>query len=53
MHNRLSHHVLVPEQLWFRGGMSGENADTLLKFVNQNMHSGGIFCDLAKAIDGE
>jgi hypothetical protein len=61
MHNRLSHYfqsnnVLVPEQFGFRKGISIENAafkltDSVLKSINQKMHVGGIFCDLAKAFD--
>jgi retron-type reverse transcriptase len=62
MYNRLSHYlktnnnILVPEQFGFRKGMSTENAafeltDCILKYVNQKMHVGGIFCDLAKAFD--
>jgi hypothetical protein len=47
---------LVPEQFGFWKDMSTEDAafkltDNVLKSVNQKMHVGGIFCDLAKAFD--
>jgi hypothetical protein len=61
MNNRLSHHmhtnnILVPEQSGFRKGVSTEDAvfkltDNVLRSINQKMHVGGIFCDLAKASD--
>jgi hypothetical protein len=61
MHARLSHYfqannILVPEQFCFKKGISTENAafkliDSVLKSVNQKMHVGGIFCDLAKAFN--
>jgi hypothetical protein len=61
MHSRLSHYLqtnntLFPELFGFRKGISTENAafkliDSVLKSVNQNMHIGGIFCDLAKGFD--
>jgi hypothetical protein len=61
MYNWLSHHmqtnnILVPEQFGFRKGMSTEDAafiltDNVLKSINQKMHVGGIFCDVAKAFD--
>jgi hypothetical protein len=61
MYNRLSHHmhtniILVPDQFGFRQGKSTQNAafkltDTVLIYINQKMHGGGIFCDLAKASD--
>jgi hypothetical protein len=60
MYNRLSHHThtntLVPEQFGFMQGKSIDNAtfkltNSVLKSVNQKMHVGGIFCDLAKAFD--
>jgi hypothetical protein len=61
MHNRISHYfkannILVSEQFGFRKGISTENAafkltDCILKSLNQKMHVGGIFCDLAKAVD--
>jgi hypothetical protein len=40
----------------FRKGVSTEDAafkltDNVLKSINQKMHVGGIFCDLAKAFD--
>jgi len=59
MYNRLNddmltNNIFVPKQFCFRQGMSAENGafklpNSLLKSVNQNMHVGGIFCDLAKA----
>jgi hypothetical protein len=61
MHNRLSQHlhannILVPEQHGFRKGISTENAavrltDSVFKSLNQKIHVGGIFSDLAKAFD--
>jgi hypothetical protein len=61
MYSRLSHYlqtnnILVPEQFGFRKGISTENAafkltDSVLKSLNQKMHVGGIFCDLAKAFN--
>jgi hypothetical protein len=53
MHNN---NALLPEQFGFRQGNSIENAafkqtDSVLKSINQKMHVGGIFCDLAKAFD--
>jgi hypothetical protein len=61
MYNRLSHHVhtnkiLVTELFGFRQGKSTENiafklTNSVLKSMNQKMHVGGIFCDLAKAFD--
>jgi hypothetical protein len=61
MYNRLSHHVhtnniLTPEQFGFRQGKSTDNAafkptNSVLIPINQKMHVGGIFCDLAKAFD--
>jgi hypothetical protein len=61
MYNRLSHHmhtnnILVPEQFGFRQGKSTENAafkltDSVLKSINQKMHVGGIFSDLAESFD--
>jgi len=56
----LSHHLhsnkQVTEEDGFDKGISTENAafrvtDTVLKFINQKMHVGGIFCDLTKAFD--
>jgi hypothetical protein len=59
MYSRLSHHVhtnniLIPKQYGFRQGSSTEDAafkltDSVLKSINQKMHVGGMFCDLAKA----
>jgi hypothetical protein len=54
VHNRLTNYLqtsntLVPEQCGFRKGISAEN--TVLKSINQKMHVGGTFCDLAKAFD--
>jgi hypothetical protein len=59
MYNRLSHHMhtnntLIPEQFGFRQGKSTDNAafkltNSALKSINQKMHTGGIFCGLAKA----
>jgi hypothetical protein len=61
IYNSLNHHMqtnnlLVPEQFGFRKSMSTEDAafkltDNVLKSINQKMHVGGIFCDLAKAFD--
>jgi hypothetical protein len=61
MHSRLSHHlhtnnILVPEQRGFRKGITTENAafkltDSVFKSLNQKIHIGGIFCDLAKAFE--
>jgi hypothetical protein len=60
MYNRLSHYlqtnnILVPEQFYFRKGISTENTafkltDGVLKSLNQKMHV-GIFCDLAKVFE--
>ena len=48
--------VLVTEQYSFRKGISTEDAafrltDSVFKSINQKMHVGGIFCDLATAFD--
>jgi hypothetical protein len=61
VHSRLSQHLntnntLVTEQYGFSKGMSNEDVsfrrtDSLFKSINQRMHVGGIFCDLAKAFD--
>jgi hypothetical protein len=61
MYNRLSHYlqtnnILDPEQFGFRKGISTENTafkptDSIFKSINQKIHVGGIFCDLAKAFD--
>jgi hypothetical protein len=59
--NRLSQHlhtnnILVTEQYGFCKGISNEDAafeltDSVFESINQKMHVGGIFCDLAKAFD--
>lgn len=59
--SRLSHHlhtdsVLAPEQHAFRKGISTEMATfrltgSVFKSLNQKIHVGGIFCDLARAFD--
>jgi hypothetical protein len=59
--NRLNHHmqnntILVPEQFGFRQGKSTQSAafkltESVLIYINQKMHGGGIFCNLAKAFD--
>jgi hypothetical protein len=51
-----TNNILVSEQFGFRQGSSTENVafkltDSVLKSVNQKVHVGGIFCDLAKAFD--
>jgi hypothetical protein len=61
MYNRISHYlkannILVPEEFGFRKGISTENTvikltECILKSLNQKMHVGGIFCNLAKAFD--
>jgi len=61
MHSRFSRHlhtnnILVTEQYGFRKGISTENpafrlTGSIFKSINKKMHSGGIFCDLAKAFD--
>jgi len=61
MHSRLSQQLhtnnrLVTEQYSFRKGISTEDAafrltDIVFKSINQKMHVGRIFCDLAKAFD--
>jgi hypothetical protein len=48
--------ILFPEQFDFRKVISTENTafkltDSILKCINQKMHVGGIFCDVAKAFD--
>ena len=58
MYNRLNHHlytnnILVQEQHAFRKGMSTEDVafrltDSVLRYLNQKLHFGGIFCDLSK-----
>jgi hypothetical protein len=52
----VTNNILVPERFGFRKGISIENAAfkltvRILKSLNQKMHVGGIFCDLAKAFD--
>jgi hypothetical protein len=60
MQSGLSHHLhsnkLITEEHGFDKEISTESAafritDTVLKSINQKMHVGGIFCDLAKAFD--
>jgi hypothetical protein len=61
MYNRLSHHVhinniVVPEKFGFREGIPTEYAafsltNSTFKSINQKMHDGEIFCELAKAFD--
>jgi len=61
MHCRLSQHlctynILVTELYGFRKGISIEDAtfrvvNIVFKSNNQKMHVGGLFCDLAKALD--
>jgi hypothetical protein len=61
MHSSLSQHlhtnnILVTEQHGFRNGISTDNATfrltgSVFTSINQKMHVGGIFCDLAKAFD--
>jgi hypothetical protein len=51
-----TNNILVPEQFGFRQGKSTDNAafkltNSILKSINQKMHVGEIFCDLAKAFD--
>jgi len=48
--------ILVREQYSFRKGILTEEAafrltDSVLKSINQKMHGGGIFCNLAKPFD--
>jgi hypothetical protein len=48
--------ILGPEQFGFRQGSSTGNAtfkltDSVLRSINQKMHVGGIFHNLAKASD--
>jgi hypothetical protein len=59
--NRLSqllhaNNVLVTEQYDFSKRISNEDAafgltDSVFESINQKMHVGGIFCDLARAFD--
>jgi hypothetical protein len=51
-----TNNILVPGQFGFRKGKSPDNTafkltDSVLKTINQKMHVGGIFCDLAEAFD--
>jgi retron-type reverse transcriptase len=51
-----TNNILVPEQLGFRQEKSTNNAafkltNNILNSVNQKLHVGGIFSDLAKAFD--
>jgi hypothetical protein len=48
--------MLVPEQFSFRKDICTEDVafkltEKVLKSMNQTMHIGGIFCDVAKAFD--
>ena len=61
MNSRLSEHlhtnnIVVAEQYGFIKGISTEDAsfrltDSIFKSINQKLHVGGIFCDMAKAFD--
>ena len=61
MHHILSQHlrttnILVAEKYSFRKGISTEDAafritNGVFKSINQKIHVGGIFCDLAKVLD--
>ena len=61
MHSRFSRdlhtsNILVTERDGFRNGISTENpafrlTGSVFKSINKKMHVGGIFCDLAKAVD--
>jgi hypothetical protein len=51
-----SNSILTEEQFGFRKGLSTDKAlykflDEILCALNDKMHVGGIFCDLAKAFD--
>jgi len=51
-----TNNILVTEQYGFREGISTEDAafrltDSVFKSINQKIHVGGIFFDLAKAFD--
>ena len=51
-----ANNILVPEQFGFRKNISTNNAtfrltDTILNSLNEKLHIGGIFCDVAKAFD--
>jgi len=48
--------MLITEQYSFGKGISTEDVafrltDSVFRSINQKMHVGGIFCDLAKAFD--
>jgi hypothetical protein len=48
--------ILVPEQYCFRKCICTENAafkltDSVLKYIDEKKHVGGIYCDLAKAFE--
>jgi hypothetical protein len=48
--------MVIQQQFGFTKGISTENTTfkltfSILKPINQKMHVGGIFCDLAKAFD--
>jgi len=50
--NQCPKNILVTERYGFWKGISTENsAFFIFKSVNQKVHFGGIFCDLAKALD--
>jgi hypothetical protein len=61
IYNRISHYlkannILVSEQYGFRKGITTRNAHfkltvSTLKLLNQKVHVGRIFCDLAKTFD--
>jgi hypothetical protein len=51
-----SNNILTEEQFGFRKGLSTDKAlykflDEILYALNDKMHVGGIFCDLAKVFD--
>jgi hypothetical protein len=51
-----TNNILVLEQYGFREGKCTGNStfkitDSVLKSINQEMHVGGILCDLAKAFE--
>jgi hypothetical protein len=51
-----SNNSLTEEQFGFRKSLSSDKAlykflDEILCAINDTMHVGGIFCDLAKAFD--
>jgi hypothetical protein len=62
MYTRLKGHLIhiknisVPEHFDFRKCISSEDVaikltEKMLKSINQNVHVGDVFCDLAKAFD--